>query len=550
MNSRRFNLSLKLTLCTVLSLLVVFLVLGWQTAALHRRHLEEMTFASADRISDTIKRSTRYSMMRNHRDEVYQIITTLGTEPGIGKIRIFNEEGKIRFSTHLQEVDSWVDKRAEACTACHAQGQPLTRLQRPDRMRIFTGASGERLLGLINPIENEPACSNAACHAHPATQQILGVLDVTLSLAKVDESIATSTRQMMRNFSAGILAIPVFVGLPVWLMVHRPIRKLTLRTQQVAAGQLDGRILVSATDEIGELASAFNRMTEELGRAHSEITQWNRTLESRVDEKSRELKRAAEQMIEVDRMASIGKLAAIVAHEVNNPLTGILTYAKLLLKRMKNDGASGADSEEARRCLEVIASESARCGELVKGLLQFARQSPIKLQANNPNDLIRQAIRLVQHKSDLLNLQVRLQLEEPLPSVVCDGRLIQQALVALLINACEAVKPDEGVIEVGARLLEKEHCIEIYVRDNGVGMSSEVQRQIFEPFFTTKQAGLGAGLGLAVVSGIVSQHSGTITVESGPGAGTVFALHLPLEKGEVSVKSKTQEITHTAGRVV
>jgi len=527
---RRFNLSLKLTLCTVLSLLAVFLVLGWQTVQLHRRHLEEMTFASADRISDTIKRSTRYSMMRNHRDEVYQIITTLGTEPGIGKIRIFNEEGKIRFSTDLQEVDSWVDKRAEACTACHAQGAPLTRLKRPDRMRIFTGASGERLLGLINPIENEEACSNAACHAHPASQQILGVLDVTLSLAKVDESIASGTRRMMSNFSVGILAIPLLVGLPVWLMVYRPIRKLTVRTQQVAVGQLDGQIVVSATDEIGELASAFNRMTEELRRARSEITEWNRTLESRVDEKSRELKRATEQMIEVERMASIGKLAAIVAHEVNNPLTGILTYAKLLLKRMKSGEPGSANTEEARRCLEVIASESARCGELVKGLLQFARQSPIKLQPNSPNDLIRQATRLVQHKSDLLGLQIRLQLEEPLPSVVCDGRLIQQALVALLINACEAVKPGDGVIEVGSRLLKEEHCLEISIRDNGVGMSEEVQRQIFEPFFTTKQAGKGVGLGLAVVSGIVSQHSGTVEVKSEAGAGTVFELHLPLER--------------------
>jgi two-component system NtrC family sensor kinase len=478
-------------------------------------------------------------MMRNHRDEVYQIITTLGTEPGIGKIRIFNEEGWIRFSTDLREVDSWVDKRAEACTACHAQEAPLTRLKRPDRMRIFTGASGERLLGLINPIENELACSNADCHAHPSAQQILGVLDVTLSLAKVDESIASGTRRMIRNFSAGVLAIPVFVGLPVWLMVYRPIRKLTVRTQQVAAGQLDGQILVCATDEIGELASAFNRMTEELRRAHAEITEWNRTLESRVDEKSSELKRATEQMIEVERMASIGKLAAIVAHEVNNPLTGILTYAKLLLKRMKSDESANADTEETRHCLEVIASESARCGELVKGLLQFARQSPIKLQSNSLNDLIRQALRLVQHKSDLLNVQIRLDLEEPLPAVVCDGRLIQQALVALLINACEAVKPAEGLIEVGSRLLNDKHCIEICVRDNGVGMSDEVRRQIFEPFFTTKQAGKGVGLGLAVVSGIVSQHSGTVTVESELGAGTAFKLHLPLETSEVGVNVTT-----------
>lgn len=167
------NLSLKLTLCLVLSLLVVFTVLSWQTVQLHRQHLEEMTFSSADLISDTIKRSTRYSMMKNHRDEVYQIISTIGTEPGIGKIRIFNQDGKISFSTDVREAGTVADKKAEACTACHVQEEPLTRLNRPDRQRIYTASDGTRRLGLISPIENEPSCSTAECHAHPPGKQVL-----------------------------------------------------------------------------------------------------------------------------------------------------------------------------------------------------------------------------------------------------------------------------------------------------------------------------------------------------------------------------------------
>jgi two-component system NtrC family sensor kinase len=525
-----FNLSVKLTLCLVLSLLVVFTVLGWQTVQLHRQHLEEMTFSSADLISDTIKRSTRYSMMKNHRDEVYQIISTIGTEPGIGKIRIFNQGGKISFSTDLREAGTVVDKQAEACMACHVQEPPLTWLDRPDRQRIYTASDGTRLLGLISPIENEPSCSTAECHAHPSDKHVLGVLDVTLSLARVDESTAQSSGRMLAVFAAATLIVPMFVGLPVWYMIHRPIKQLTLRTQQIAAGKLDGEIVVTSRDEIGELAASFNRMTEELNRAHSEITEWNRTLESRVAEKTQELKQASEQMIHVERMASIGKLAAIVAHEVNNPLTGILTYAKLLLKKIKKNGERPADLEDAQQHLEVIASESARCGELVKGLLQFARQSPVSLGRNDVNELIRQAMRLVQHKMDLMNLQVRLRLQEALPSLICDAQLIKQALVALLINACEAVRPGEGIIEVDSRDLSETRALEIVVRDNGIGMAETVQRQIFEPFFTTKEVGKGVGLGLAVVYGIVSQHSGTIEVKSHRGEGTTFTLRLPVEQ--------------------
>ena len=129
-------------------------------------------------ISETIKRSARYSMLSNHKDEVYHIITTIGAQPGIGRIRIYNEQGRISFSTDEHEVGTFVDKKVEACVSCHAQEQPLTRLNRPDRLRIFRNEKGERLAGLINPIENEPSCWNAECHAHPASQQVLGVLGV------------------------------------------------------------------------------------------------------------------------------------------------------------------------------------------------------------------------------------------------------------------------------------------------------------------------------------------------------------------------------------
>ncbi|HJZ13648.1 MAG TPA: HAMP domain-containing protein, partial [Acidobacteriota bacterium] len=375
------SLSLKLSVCLIGSMAIVFSVLGYQSLQIHARNLEDMTNVMADRISTTIKDSTRYSMLQNHSDEVYHIISTIGKKQGIKKIRIFNKEGKISFSTDAKEVNTFVDKKAAACYVCHTQEQPLAHLDRPDRVRTYVGPDQERILGLINPIENEPHCSNASCHAHPPEKKVLGVLDVTLSLAGVDETIAQGRKSMIAHFVAATLIVSALFASLIWLVIYRPVSELIRGTKHVAAGNLDHRIEISSRDEIGDLASSFNDMTARLKEANLELTDWAHTLAKRVEEKTSELKRANEQMIHVERMASIGRLASIVAHEVNNPLAGILTYSKVLLKKIGSGRA--IDGESMKQELEMIAGESARCGEIVKNLLQFARQASPNLQVHN-----------------------------------------------------------------------------------------------------------------------------------------------------------------------
>ncbi|GBC80961.1 Sensor protein ZraS [bacterium HR10] len=522
------SVSVKLTLWLIASMAFVFSLLGYQTLRLHKRDLEQMTIASADRTSDVIKRGLRYSMLQNHRDEIYHTLLTIGAQPGIHKIRIFDKEGRISFSTDAREVNTFVDKRAEACYGCHAQEQPLVRLDRPDRVRVYLGERGERILGLINPIENEPGCYTASCHAHSPAQSVLGVLDVTLSLAPVDAAIAEGQRQLFFLFLGSILFVALVVVAVTAVMIHVPIRHLKRGTERVASGDLDHKIPLTARDELGELAASFNAMTEELKRAHEELTSWARTLEERVAEKTAELRRTHEQMMHAERMASIGKLAAIVAHEINNPLSGILTTAKLLLKKMGDHGFSPEDLANARQYLEMIASESARCGEIVKNLLQFVRPSRAHFQPHDVNELIRQSLRLIQHKIELMSLQTEVQLDPDVPPVVCDGQQMRQALVALLINACEAVRPEEGMLTVTSRFLPEAQRVEIAIRDNGVGMDEETQRRIFEPFFTTKEKEGSLGLGLSVVLSILHRHGGDIHVQSALGHGTTFTLRLPL----------------------
>ena len=536
-----YSLSLKLSVCLIGSLLIVFGLVGYQHIRLHERDLEDLTFSSAEGIADTIKNSTRYSMMRNRRDDVFRIIQTIAHEPGINKIRIYNQDGSLRYSTDERELGTQVDKKAEACYACHAQEQPLTRLNRPDRVRIYRTASGERILGLICPIENSPDCGGAGCHVSPAQQTVLGVLDVTMSLQKADQMIAEGRTKIARGVVIAAILISGFFGLLIWAMVYRPVRKLRVGTQHVARGDLDYLIEVASRDEIGELASSFNRMTEELRRAKEEITEWTRKLEHRVEEKTAELQRAHQRMVKIERMASMGQLAAIVAHEINNPLAGILTYARLLRKKM-GKSQSPESCEQVQSDLDLIASEAARCGEIVKGLLQFSRQGKRNYQANDLNQLVRESIRLIKHKVDLMCISTELVLDENLVPVVCDAQEIRQALVAVLINACEAVQPNEGVIRIGTELRPELDSVDIWIRDNGVGMDAETQKHIFEPFFTTKEHGKGVGLGLAAVSGIINQHSGEIEVESEPGKGTKVTLRLPLTSEAATAGDSTKAI--------
>ena len=528
-----FNLSLKLSLCLIGGLLLIFSALGYKIIRLHREDLEEATRAAGDRITDMVKRSTRFGMMHNRRDETHEIISSVGTQPGIEKISIYNKAGEIKFSTNEQEISTRVDKSAEACHVCHVREGQLAgtttdiphKLTPDERTRIFVDNASHRTLSVINPIENEPSCSTAACHAHSPEVKVLGMINVRMSLDSVDQAITQSRRQMVFNLVIAIAVLSIVFAALIWQMVHKPVRRLIVGTNRVAAGDLDYKLSIVSGDEVGELAGSFNRMTDELKRAHAEISRWARTLEDRVEKKTAELQQANEQVVRIERLASLGKLAAIVAHEINNPLAGILVYAKLLLKRLDRSGAS-KETEQTRSYLETIASESARCGEIVKDLLQFARQGKPNPEPSDINDIIRQSVRLLQHKFDLMNVRTKLMLDETLEPVACDGQQIKQALVALLINACEAIHSSEGIITIISTDLPERDAVQIRVNDNGSGMDEDTKRRLFEPFFSTKESGKGVGLGLAVVYGIVTSHGGEIEVESAPGCGSTFIIHL------------------------
>jgi two-component system, NtrC family, sensor kinase len=511
---KRFKLGIaaKLGLCLVAGSAVIFTAFGYWNLRLQRRGAEELVLQSADRISDLIKRSTRYQMLENDREGLYQTIRDIGHEPGIDRIRIFNKDGRIMFSTDLAEVNTMVDKHAEACYACHAQAAPLAKLGRPDRARTFMNAGGRRILALMRPIENEASCSGAACHAHPSGQQILGVIDAQLKLDVVDAQASRQQTLLARFTIVGVALLCLTSVAFVWAVLYRPIQDLMKGTHRVADGDLNYRLPVRSRDEIAELAESFNKMTTELAEARARL-----------------LEQTQKALAGSEQMASLGKLAATVAHEVNNPLFGILTYAKLCHKAIAESGIGEEVRKPLIEQLEVIERESRRCGEIMRNLLTFARQSPRRRERNDLNELITRAVLLMKHQCEIRGIQIETRLAPELEKLECDAGQIQQIVLVLLMNATEAM-PQGGSLQVATERVFGEQSMRLRVRDSGPGIAADVMPHVFEPFFTTKEEQQSTGLGLAVAKSIIDQHGGSIQVHSKKGEGAEFVITLPVEQ--------------------
>src|SRR5580700_2756721 len=532
------SVSAKLMISIFVVMIIIFALLGYFSTQLHRKPLEAAALVSAEQQSEVLRRSASRYMLNNDRVGLYEMMVNMADQPGMVRVRIMNPEGAVSYSTSPAEVGTMVDKTAGACYGCHEKSKPLTRLNGSDRFRVYR-ADGERVLGVITPIENEPACSNAACHAHPAGTQVLGVLDTNLSLARVDKGLAHESREMFGYTTVSLIAVVALSGLFVWIVVHNPLRELEMGTERIASGDLGYQITVHAQDEVGQVAQSFNDMSNRLQVAQAEITAWAHTLEERVDEKTRELKQAHQHMLHVEKMATIGKMAAVVAHEINNPLSGILTYSRLVKRWIDKTTEVTPKQEEMKGSLDLIASESKRCGELVHNLLSFSRVSPMNLAWCDLNQVIDRCTRLVQHKLDLGGIQLNLDLAAELPSAHCDPAQIEQVVLALVINAIDAM-PQEGNLWITTRL-KSESAVELVIRDDGIGIPVEHLPHIFEPFYTTKEAG-GSGLGLAISENIIERHGGTIEVDSVVGQGTTFKIVLPMDSQRPAVTTEVERV--------
>lgn len=518
-----------------LTILIVAIsgISGYLNLRSQKKQLVETMILGADQLSRSITGATWHAMLDDDRKAAYQIMQVIADKQGVDRIRMYNREGRMVFSTDPREQHTVAISTSEVCASCHSKDAIRNSPTEDARVRYAKSPDGVKTINMVAPIYNEPSCSNAACHAHRASTKVLGVVDVALRLDPVQKQTRAMTLQTVgwTLFEVGIGA--AFVILFTKRFVATPIRDLIAGTKAVSEMELDRPINIGAarrSQEIDELVDSFNRMRERVKVSVAELNDMQATLESKVEERTQQLKAAQKKLIQSDRLATLGQLAASVAHEINNPISGVLNLS-MLLERLMGTGSFPVGREaEFRKYLGMISTETARVGRIVSDLLAFSRRSKPQRAPADLNKLVRTTIGLADHKLKLISAEIVLDLQESLPLVECDSSQIQQVILNLVMNGAQAMQPQGGGrLTIRTRLIPQDESVELTVQDTGEGIAPENLSKIFDPFFTTKAEGKGVGLGLAVLYGIVKAHEGEVEVVSQRNQGTTFTVSLPLK---------------------
>jgi two-component system NtrC family sensor kinase len=523
----------KLILSLTVLIVAISGVSGYLNFRTQKKQLVDTMILGADQLSRSITGAIWHAMLDDDRKAAHEIMRVIADKQGVDRIRMFNREGRLVFSTDAQEQPGVPNLSSDVCASCHSKGPIRNRPTEDSRVRYATSPDGVKTINMVAPIYNEPSCSNASCHAHRASTKVLGVLDVALRLDPVQKQTRAITLQttLWTLFEVGIGA--AFVILFTKRFVATPIRELIAGTKAVSAMELDRPIGIGITrgsQELDELLDSFNRMRERLKLAVAELNDMQQTLESKVDERTRQLQAAQRKLVQSDRLATLGQLAASVAHEINNPVSGVLNLSMLLERLMAKGEYPPGREAEFRKYLGLISSETARVGRIVSDLLAFSRRSKPQRAPADLNKLVRTTMGLTDHKLKLISAEVVLDLQEDLPLVECDSSQIQQVILNLILNGAQAMQPrGGGTLTIRTRLVPQESSVELSVQDTGEGIAPENISKIFDPFFTTKAEGKGVGLGLAVLYGIVKAHDGEVEVTSRRNEGTTFTVTLPLK---------------------
>lgn len=332
--------------------------------------------------------------------------------------------------------------------------------------------------------------------------QIIGILYVGILEQKYVDIRKSTVFAFIAVTLMGVL-ISIILSYIISRKISVPIKQLVSASREVASGNLDAKVEIVSDDELGELADSFNVMASALKKRDEQLKEFARN-----------------KIMESEKLAIIGQLSANVAHELNNPLQGIVTYSYLLLEKMDSENAS-------RGSIEKIVIQANRCRDIIRGLLDFARQRKPDKTLCDVNSILQECISLMENQAIFLNIQIDINLTKDLPMVIIDPSQIERVFMNMIINAAEAMDGN-GQLTITTRADQGNNFVEAIFKDTGHGISEQHMERIFDPFFTTKETGHGVGLGLAISYGIIKEHKGSISVESQIEKGTTFTIRLPI----------------------
>ncbi len=527
------TLKFKITLVVVVGLTTGFFFFASLILSHQERIYIDYLKLNINSVAETILKALEIDMMQNNREAIDGMLNMIGRHNLIKDLKIFShKEGKIYSSIDKKEKNIRLSlKTSVKCMVCHSlkKNSDLKILEKRKYLVFYMEQNSESdTLKAIVPVLNSPKCYTASCHAHSKDQEILGFLDIAICTRSLKESL---NKDKWIIFLISAFFVIVLSSLIVYFLekkVTYPIRQLMISTREISVGNFDVVLPVDKEDEIGELARSFKKMVVRIQEFKEKLEGLNRELEKRVEEKAAKLKIAQKTIIQAEKMSSLGRLAAVIAHEINNPISGLVVFINLLRKQVEKGNLSEKDLEKMNKNLAIMESEAKRCGTIVSELLAFSR-SESQILPTDISEILRRSIEIMKLRiRDREDIVIKVDIEPSLPLIKCDAGKMQQVFMNLIQNAIEAM-PVGGEISIKAFHNKEENKVEIEISDTGVGIPEEYLPHIFEPFYSSKENGQSIGIGLFVVYGVIEQIGGRITVDSKVGKGTTFKISLPAE---------------------
>lgn len=496
--------------------------------------MERVIHQNGYNVGHFVQGALYHSMLENDKAVLQNTLDVINRLPNIDEVNMYNELDSLVYTTQADDsLSRVVDFKEYFSEPKEIDEKSYVVLDSTNGLGLFGKYRRERDLLIRSPILNEPSCMQ--CHwVHKETDVVLGSLIIKIPLNELDSALRETSVDFFFLATIMTLLLLVFLVLFTTKNIRKPFHAIVLASEAVAGGDKKMRLNVEPNQlsDIRTVSIAFNNMLDNIEKANLELQNWSQQLEQKVQKKTEELGAVQNELINIERIASLGKLSMSVAHEINNPLTGILTYTKLVQKQLNNQEVPPPKMDSMMKHLKIIETETKRCGDIVKGLLDFSRNDQKDFEAKNLHEVLRDTFNIMSHSMKIANIEFISHFVAEQDLVFCSHNQIKQACIALLVNSKEAIN-ENGEIVIKTNNPDADH-IRIEISDNGTGIAETDLPHIFEPFFSSKQKAGGSGLGLSIVHGIVNSHKGIIGVQSVQGQSTTMTITLPLLKNKES----------------
>ena len=525
----------RVVLITTVSLFFLFISFGVIFRSVNENYMKSVISENGNNVGFLVEGALYQSMMENDQTNLQRMLDQINTMSGIDNVSMYDKNNNLVYTSIINDSTSHSDPD---CISCHEDFNQMFstdkksyRIVDADSECVMNPKNGNiRNLLIKSPVLNTPSCSAAACHAHSPDEKVLGSLIIKMPLQGLDNALKESTTDYFLLASVLTVFLIVFLIYFTNKRIKTPLNELIKASEAVTRGDKSKRLQIKPhqLSDMRMVSHAFNEMLDNLQSANLELENWSQQLEYKVQKKSEELGQAHNELINIERIASLGKLSLSVAHEINNPLSGILVYSKLVQKQLSNPNLDQDKISNMLKHLKLIESETKRCGDIVKGLLDFSRKDQEGFEPKHLHEILLETFDLMAHTMKIGDIHFISDLAAKKEMISCSPNQIKQACLAIMVNASEAVAKN-GEIVVRTFNPDENH-VRIEFTDNGVGIANEDISHIFEPFFSTKEKTTGIGLGLSIVHGIVQSHKGKIEVKSERGKETTFAITLSILK--------------------